>query len=213
MPDALIKPKDLRKKAQSPSSCSAGYPKEELNMLKQLLIGSYVLVLLLVGSLSAQAQVPQSSSSPSPSQVPVVPQTSSSPSPSQVPGAPQSQISPDDLQKFARSVKHLQVIQQGEKQQIVQLISQSGLTGERFIEIYEAQKTPSQQPKKVISRTEQQKFNTTYSKIKEIQQQSQPKKEQAVQKEGLQPARFYQILEAVRQDSTLQQKVQQMIQQ
>ncbi|MBO3462493.1 DUF4168 domain-containing protein [Aetokthonos hydrillicola Thurmond2011] len=178
-------------------------------MLKQLLTGSYVLGLLLVGGLSAQAQVNQSS----PSQAPGVTQPSSLPSPSQAPGATQSQISPDDLQKFARSIKQLRVIQQGEKQQIVQLITKSGLTGERFIEIYQAQKTPTQQPKKAITQTEQQQFNTAYSKIREIQQQTQPKKEQAVQKEGLQPSRFNQILEAVRQDTTLQQKVQQMIQQ
>jgi hypothetical protein len=166
-------------------------------MLKQLLTGSSVLVLLLAGGLSAQAQVPQSSSSPSSSQLT---------------GTPQTQVSPDDLQKFARSIKQLRVIQQGERQQIVQLVSQSGLSRERFMEIYQAQQTPPQQPKQAITPKEQQQFNIAFAKIGQIQQQNQSKKERVVQKEGLQPARFNQILEAVRQDSSLQEKVKQMIQ-
>jgi len=197
MPNALTQLDDLGKETQSLFSRRAGYPKEELNMLKPLLTGSYVLVLLLFGSLSAQAQVSQSTSPPSQPQVPVV---------------PQAKISPDELQKFARSLKQLLVIQQGVKQEMAQVVGQSGLSQQRFMEIYQARKNPSTQPTTAITSQEKQNFDKTFTRLGEIQQKAQSKEQQTIQKEGLQPERFYQILMAVRQDPTLQQKVRQMIQ-
>ncbi len=166
-------------------------------MLKPLLTGSYVFVLLFVGSLSAQAQVPQPTSPPSQSQVPVV---------------PQAKITPDELQKFARSLKQLLVVEQGVKQEMAQAIGQSGLSEQRLREIYQAKKNPSTQPTTAITLQEKQKFDKTFARLREIQQKANSKELQAIQKEGLQPERFNQILIAVRQDPTLQQKVRKMIQ-
>ncbi len=165
-------------------------------MLKQLLTGSYVFVLLLAGIRSVQAQVPN----PAPSTQP------------QVTTAPQTQISPEELQKFARTLKQLIVIEQGVNQQISQAVSQSGLSEQRFTEIYQARNNPPSQPKTAISSQEKQKFDRTFTKLGEIQQQGQSKMQQIVKKEGIEPARFQQIMAAVKQDPALKQKVQQMIQ-
>ncbi|MBR8835479.1 MAG: DUF4168 domain-containing protein [Stigonema ocellatum SAG 48.90 = DSM 106950] len=188
-------------------------------MLKPLLTGSYVFVLLLAGSLSAQAQVPQPPSSSSQPQAPTAPQGNPSSQP-RVPTAPQgnpssqpqAQISPDELQKFARSLKQLLAIEKGLNQEMAQVVSKSGMSQERFSEIYQAQKNPSTQPKTAITSQEKQQFQKTFTKLGEIQQKGQSKMEQVVKKEGLDPARFNQILVTVRQDPTLLQKVRQMIQ-
>ena len=165
-------------------------------MLKQLLTGSYVFVLLLAGTWSVQAQVPN----PAPSTQP------------QVTTAPQTQISPEELQKFARTLKQLIVIEQGVNQQIAQAVSQSGLSEQRLTEIYQAQKNPSVQPTTAITSKEKQQFQKTFTKVGEIQQQGQSKTQQVFQKEGLEPTRFKQIFATVKQDPSLKQKVQQMIQ-
>lgn len=169
-------------------------------MLKQFLTGSSVFGFLLVTSLSAQAQVPQSTSPSTQLQPPASSQTQ-----------PQSQISQDELQKFARSLKQLLTIQQGTKQEMSQVVEGSGLGQKRFLEIYQAQKNPSAQPKPAISSQEKQQFDKAFTRLGQIQQQAQSKMQQAVQKEGLNPVRFNQILTLVRQDPKLQQQVQKLI--
>lgn len=178
-------------------------------MLKQFLTGSYIFSFLIVSSLSAQAQVPQSTS---PSNQPKAPASSQTQPLTQPQTQPQTQISQDELQKFARGLKQLLTIQEGVKQQMAQVVNQSGLSQQRFLQIYQSQKDPSSQPKPAVSSKEKQQFDQAYTKLGEIQKQAQSKMQQAVQKEGLAPARFNQILVMVRQDPALQQKVRQLIQ-
>ena len=104
------------------------------------------------------------------------------------------------------------MIEQGVNQQIAQEVSKSGLSEQRFTEIYQAQNNPSSQPTTAITSQEKQKFQKTFTKLGEIQHQGQSKMQQVVKKEGIEPARFQQIMAAVKQDPTLKQKVQQMIQ-
>ena len=163
-------------------------------MFKQLLTGGSVFALLLVSSLSAQAQSPQPPRQP---QAPVV---------------PQAQIESNELQQFANAIKQLRVIQQESITQMTQVVQREGLSEQRFMEIYQSKRNPSAQPTGKITQEEQQKFEQASTKIREIQQSAQPKMEQAVAKAGLNVQRFNQISAAVRQDPALQQKVQQMIQ-
>ncbi|NMG11062.1 hypothetical protein DP117_30985 [Brasilonema sp. UFV-L1] len=169
-------------------------------MFKQILIGSYVSVFLLVSSLSAYAQAPKPTSPSSQPQVPVTPQTSGT-----------TKVSPEELQKFASSLKQLLVIEQGANQQITQIVSKSGLSEQRFLEINKAQENPSQQPAKAITSQEKQQFDKAFTSLRSVQQETNTKMQQILQKEGLQPERFKQINAAVRQDPTLQQKVREMI--
>ncbi|MGH8002148.1 MAG: DUF4168 domain-containing protein [Brasilonema sp.] len=179
-------------------------PKEELNVFKQILIGSYVSVFLLVSSLSAHAQAPKPTSpSSSPSSQPQVPMT-----PPQTSG---TKVSQDELQKFVSSLKQLLVIEQGANQQITQIVSKSGLSEQRFLEINKAQENPSQPPAKAITSQEKQQFDKAFTSLRSVQQEANTKMQQILQKQGLQPERFKQINAAVKQDPTLQQKVREMI--
>jgi hypothetical protein len=205
MPDKSMQTDARLKKFNKFSNAGQVIPKEELNVFKQILTGGYVFVFLLASSLSAHAQVPK----------PVSPSASPSASPSsqpQVPATPQTKVNPDELQKFARSLKQLLVIEQGANQQIVQLIGQSGLSQPRFLEIYKAQRTPSAQPTKAVTSQEKQQFDKAFTSLRSIQQEANTKMQQVLQKEGLNPESFNKIEAAVRQDPALQQKVREIIQ-
>lgn len=163
-------------------------------MFKQLLTGGSFFALLLASSLSAQAQIQQT------------------PRQTQEPAVPQVQIAPEDLQKFSNAIKQLQVIQQESITQMSQVVQREGLSEQRFIQIFQSQRNPRAQPTVKITQEEQQKFEQANTRIREVQQKNQVKMMQVVEKEGLDVERFNQILAAVRQNPTLQQKVQQMIQ-
>ncbi|MBW4595766.1 MAG: DUF4168 domain-containing protein [Brasilonema angustatum HA4187-MV1] len=167
-------------------------------MFKQILTGSYIFVFLLVSSLSAHAQAPKPTS------------PSSSPSP-QVPGTPQTKVSSEELQKFANSIKQLRVIKQGAVQQMGDVISKSGLSQERFLEIYKSQQNPPEKLKQAMTPQEKQQYEKAVTSLKSIQEKADTNMQQVLQKEGLGLERFNQIQVAVSQDPALKQKVQQMI--
>lgn len=209
MPDKSMQTDARLKKFNKFSNAGQVIPKEELNVFKQILTGSYVFVFLLASSLSAHAQVPKPAS---PSASPSASPPASPSSQPQVPATSQTKVNPDELQKFARSLKQLLVIEQGANQQIVQLIGQSGLSQPRFLEIYKAQRTPSAQPTKAVTSQEKQQFDKAFTSLRSIQQEANTKMQQVLQKEGLNPESFNKIEAAVRQDPALQQKVREIIQ-
>lgn len=160
--------------------------------MKQFLSGAAIFALLLAGSLPAQAQSQQAAPSP------------------QAP-APQVQIDPKELQKFSKAVKQLQVIQEKSVTQMRQVVERQGLSEQRFMQIYQAQRNPSK-PATKVTPVEQQNFEQASTRLKKIQQETQSKMMQVVEKEGLNVERFNQIMAAVRQNPSLQQQVRQMIQ-
>jgi hypothetical protein len=130
----------------------------------------------------------------------------------QAPAVPQVQIEPEELQKFSNAIKQLQVIQENSVTQMRQVVEKGGLSEQRFMQIYQAGRNPSAQPTAKITPEEQQNFEQASTRIKKIQQETQSKMMQVVEKEGLDVERFNQIMAAVRQNPSLQQKVRQMIQ-
>lgn len=171
-------------------------------MFKQLLTGSCIFIFLLVGNLSVQAQ--QKPVSPSPSLSP-----QSQPPASNTPT--NTQVSSEELQKFARTIKQLIGIEQNANQEMTQVIGKSGLSQQRFFEIYKLQKTPSAQPTQAVSSQEKQQFEKAFTSLRQIQQQAETKMQQVLQTEGLKAERFNQIEAVVRQDPALQKKVREMI--
>lgn len=173
-------------------------------MLKHVLTGTSTFVLLLAAGVSVRAQAPQPQSP--------VQTTPSSPATQQAPKQPSSsQISNEELQKFARSIKQLEVIDQATRTELTQAVRERGLSEARFIEILQAQKNPQAEPSKEVTSQERQQFEQALKQVGEIGQRSQLKAQQAIRNEGLEPSRFSQILAAVRQDPALQQRVQQLL--
>lgn len=165
-------------------------------MLKQLLVGSSVFVLLFAGSVSAQeTQAPEAQP-----QAPAAPQDS-----------PTTEVSSTELEQFARVIPQLQEIQQSAQQQAAQVIQESGLSTERFSEIYQSQQSGTA-PSAEVTSEEQQSYDEASTKIESLEQDVRSQQEEVLQTEGLEPQRFGEILVAVRQDPTLQQQVQELLQ-
>jgi len=164
-------------------------------MLKQLLTGILVSILLLVGSLSAQADTLELTPTPQ----------------SQAQEAPQIQVSPEELQKFANAIKQLQVTYQKFQTLMVQAVEDEGLSQERFTEIYLAQQNPEVKPQTEITQKEEQDFEKAFMKVEKIQQENQSQMKQVVEAKGLEVQHFNQIFVATLQDPALRKKVRQML--
>lgn len=173
-------------------------------MLKQLLVGSSVFVVLFAGSVSAQEpQAPEAQ--PQPQQAP-------QDAPQDAPqNAPTTEVSQSELEQFVRVIPQLQEIQQSAQQQAAQVIQESGLSTERFSEIYQSQQSGAT-PSAEVTSEEQQSYDEASTKIESLEQDVRSQQEEVLQTEGLEPQRFGEILVAVRQDPTLQQQVQELLQ-
>jgi hypothetical protein len=123
---------------------------------------------------------------------------------------PAASISETELQQFAEVVPAIQAIERSTQQEVAQAIDESGLSRERFGQIYRQQTSGTEIQPEATSE-EEQSFNEAYSNIQKIQQDAQAERSQAISAQGMDPARFDQILAAVLQDPALQQQVQSMM--
>lgn len=159
-------------------------------MLKSLLAGGVVFALWFVSSsLPAQAQA----------------------MPAQEQQVPASQISDQELEQFASVIKQLQSIQETGEAQMIEAVQSEGLSPERYLEILQGQRNAETQPTSEVTDEEQQNFEQARNRLVEIQQMMQSKMQQAVEAEGLNVERFEQILVAIQQNPTLQQRVEQLL--
>ncbi|MGJ3253909.1 MAG: DUF4168 domain-containing protein [Elainellaceae cyanobacterium] len=132
-------------------------------------------------------------------------------SPSESP-AEADPISSEEIQQFANVVPDLQAIQQTAEEQVVAVIEESGLSRERFSEIFQAQESPEMAPEADVSPEEAQSFNDAYAQIQSIETEITAQREQVLETAGLDPERFNEILVAVQQDPSLRQQVQELLQ-
>lgn len=124
--------------------------------------------------------------------------------------APAASISEAELQQFAEAVPQIQAIERSTQQEVAQTIDDSGISRERFSQLYQQQTSGSAiQPSP--TEEEQESFAQAYSSIQKIQQDALAEREQVISAQGLEPQRFDQILAAVLQDPALQQQVQTMM--
>jgi len=157
-------------------------------MFKQILAGSTIVTLLLVGGMSTAnaQQTPQ--------------------------GTTQVEVDNANLQRFATAMKEIQVIEQQVQEQMVQAVEEQGLSVKRFNEIAQGQQNPDQASAN-LSSEETQTFQAAVAQIGQIQQEAQGSIESAVEQEGLDIQTFNGIAQAVQQDPALQQQVMEIIQQ
>jgi Domain of unknown function (DUF4168) len=160
---------------------------------------------------------PDSPSAPTTPGAAPAPGSGSAPSAAPASGTPAvTEVSDAELQKFAKVIPALQEIQQTAQQQVSEAIKKAGLTEDRFRELYTAQQSPSgapaaAQPASAATPQEQQAVQQVTTQLESIKTETQTRREQAVRSQGLELNRFNEILAAVRQDSDLQQQLQQML--
>ncbi|PZD72585.1 hypothetical protein C1752_03421 [Acaryochloris thomasi RCC1774] len=131
------------------------------------------------------------------------------PSDSAAPNA--APVSDQELQQFANTVPELRTIEQGTQQEISGVIQGSGFDEARFNEIYQSQQSPDAPAAAEVTEEEKQSFTQALSDIQVIEEKSKVEQEKVIQSQGLEPERFMEILISLRQDPSLQTKVQQMI--
>lgn len=139
--------------------------------------------------------------------------TPASPQPSVAPatGTPAAAISPAELQKFAKVIPQLQEIQKSAQQQVSEAIKKAGLSEDRFRELYGVSQSPTTTQATPATPQEQQAVQQVVSQLETIKSETQTRRVQAVQSQGLELTRFNEILTAVRQDSDLQQQLQRIL--
>lgn len=141
---------------------------------------------------------------------PALAQPSSQFAQAQVKQAATTEVSPQELEQFAQAIEEMRSIQLESRDQVSQALQEEGISKERFQEILKAQRNPEVNVN--ASQQEMQKFESASQKLADIQRNTQSQMKNAVQEQGLEVPRFQQILAAVREQPTLQQQVQQMIQ-
>lgn len=193
-------------------------------MLKQFLAGSFVLTLVMAGSVFAAPGWAQSTTSPSrqPSQA----ATGHS---AQTP-APQTQVSQADLQKFALVLQQIHTIQQEGRSQALQVLQQQGLTEAQFNAIAQARQPTTTSPSHTspqgngtaqangtaqvnaspaanFTPEQLQHFDQANAQLTQMHQATLTRMQQALASQGLTVDQFNTILATVRRDPQVEQQV------
>ncbi len=114
-------------------------------------------------------------------------------------------ISDAELQIFAAAMKKVQAVDQQIQLNMAVAVTEEGLELERYNEIFQSRQNPDSR----IEATEEEmkKFNSALERISSLEMQAQEEMEEKIINEGLTVNRYQQIMEAVRQSESLQEKV------
>lgn len=165
-------------------------------MLKSMIVSGCVSLCLILSPSIVQAQATQ---------------LQGSPNASSQGGSGQNQLSPLEINQFSQAIKQLQAIEIKNQQKMLAAIKDAGLSPERYMEIEKSARDRSYKPETPITPDEEEKFIKVATKLQEIWQEAQPKREKAVTTQGLTIERFAQINDIVAKDPALQKQVQQIV--
>ncbi len=124
-------------------------------------------------------------------------------------GSPAADVSDQELESFVTALEEVQEVQQDMATQSQESVQSSDMGEERFQELYQARQSGSE-PANAATDAENQEFEQLMADIQTIQQESNEAMVEAVQDEGLEVQRFNEIAQAVQQDQSLMQRMQEM---
>lgn len=129
----------------------------------------------------------------------------------QLPQQPEqpTEVSDAELEQFALAFVQIQSVDQQLQEKMVNAVQESGLEVQEFNEILNAQQNDNQE----VGATEEElnKFTDAQESIEQIQNQGQQKMQKVITENELTVPRYQEIMVAVRNDSELQQKLQEHI--
>jgi hypothetical protein len=120
------------------------------------------------------------------------------------------EVTDAELQQFTAMLTQLQAIESSAQAELLQVVQASGLSEERFGQLYQAQQNPNATLEPAATPEEQQSFDQAIAQFATIEQETRSQQNQVFES-GLPPERFEQIFAAVQQDPDLRQQVQQML--
>ncbi len=146
---------------------------------------------------------------PEPGPVTPPPAAQQEPAPGLQQQPPESlEVSDEELRRFAAAVAEVQQIQLRMQGEIEGAITESDLSRERFVEIFESSRTQGAQDTSDVTESEQQEFDSLVEAIAALQMSSQQSMIEAVRETGMELERFNQILAAVQSDPSLMERLQ-----
>jgi len=119
------------------------------------------------------------------------------------------EVSDDELETFSDALQTVQSLYQSSQPEMIQAIQDEGMEPNRFSQIAQSRQNP--QSDLQVSDKEMEQFNNALESIRQIQSKVMEKQVSAVKEEGMTPERFQTILNAVRQNQDLQQRLQAMM--
>ncbi|WP_071517122.1 DUF4168 domain-containing protein [Geitlerinema sp. PCC 9228] len=121
-------------------------------------------------------------------------------------------VGDEELRNFVSAFQTIQSIRKQSINQMRQEIKDRGLSLDRYRQfLQQRQGNGNGDSNMNLSQEEKQKFQQATNRIRQIEQETQSKIQQAVREEGLEPNRFQEIQNAIRQDRQLRQRAVQML--
>ena len=124
---------------------------------------------------------------------------------------PATDVSEAEMEKFVAALQEIQKIQQGGQSKMIEAIEGEGMQVQRFQEIMQQKQNPADSS--TISAEEEQQFSDVNQSLQDIQMGLQEESEKAIENAGLSVDRYQSIMLAVRQDTSMQRQVQQLMMQ
>ena len=111
-------------------------------------------------------------------------------------------VEDSQLEKFAKTVKNLQIIDRLTQSEMLKTIEAIEMSPEEFIRVGQQKKD-----KRNLDLEKQVKFEETLDIVRKINEKDRLKKQEAIKKEGLEVSQFNKIGKIVEQNIELQKKV------
>ncbi|MEX2443936.1 MAG: DUF4168 domain-containing protein [Alkalispirochaeta sp.] len=118
-------------------------------------------------------------------------------------------VSDQELESFVAALQEVQEVQQEMATESQESVQSSDMGEERFQELYQARQSGSE-PANAATDAENEEFEQLMADIQAIQQESNEAMVEAVEDEGLGVQRFNEIAQAIQQDQSLMQRMQEM---
>ncbi|MFO8030177.1 MAG: DUF4168 domain-containing protein [Cyclonatronaceae bacterium] len=125
---------------------------------------------------------------------------------------PEIEISDEELELFIDASMNAQSVQAESQQEMITIVDEEGIEVSTYNEIIQAQQMGQSMEDIEVSAEDLEKFERANEQIQEIEEQMERQLSEAVEEEGMEMERFQEINMAIQQDPSLQQRVQQMIQ-
>lgn len=125
---------------------------------------------------------------------------------------PQIEVSDEELELFIDASMNAQSVQAESQQEMISIVDEEGIEVNTYNQIIQAQQTGQSMEDIDVSAEDIEKFERANEQIQEIEEQMERQLTEAIEEEGMEMERFQEINMAIQQDPSLQQRVQQMIQ-
>lgn len=129
-------------------------------------------------------------------------------------GEPANDVSSDsqEFDRFVNALREIQSIQNKGAAEMDRVFATSTLNERRFRELHRRMQSPEKEVRDQLGDKEKEQYAELLTEINEIQRDTQAEMVEAIQDQGLTVERFNALILAVREEPTLQQAIQQRLQ-